>query len=220
MIQMSRLANSFFTYEDKSIDNLIYTLEPLFWWSRRYEYPFALQFIKKNHIVLDSCCGLEHPFKFGITDKCKEVYAFDLEDISFDNIKNAVAHRFGENAEFTKDMYDKLKFTQCNIAELPYPDSMFDIVACISSMEHIDKNTILQGLQEFQRVLKPDGRAILTCDYPTIMPTDLIELAEKSGLSLDGEYDYSIPQNAITTNYFGGTLFCYSMVLKKKGEIV
>jgi ubiquinone/menaquinone biosynthesis C-methylase UbiE len=174
-----------------------------------------MQFIKENHIVLDSCCGLEHPFKFAISDKCKEARAFDLEELSFDNIKNAVAHRFGKNADFTHEMYDKVKFTQCNISELPYTDSMFDIVVCVSSLEHIDKDTILEGLHEFERVLKPAGRVILTCDYPTLMPSELIVLVENSGLLIDGEFDYSTPQNAITTNYFGGTLFCYSMVLKK-----
>lgn len=48
---------------------------------------------------------------------------------------------------------------------LPYPDRKFDIVFCISVIEHLNKTAQLNALMEFSRVLKPGGKAILTVDY-------------------------------------------------------
>lgn len=209
--------NKFFTYSDPSIDKLIFPLEPNFWWSRRYEYAACIDEIKDTDVVLDSCCGLEHPFKFALSDKCKQVYACDLENLSQDNILQSIKNRFGKEEldKFDKSYFDKINLQQANITSLPYSDKMFSKIFIISALEHCDKETVLSGLKEFKRVLKNTGRIYITLDYPTMIPDKFIDLVNQSGLQISGEYDYSIPENAITSDYFGGQLYCYSMVLKK-----
>lgn len=205
--------NRFFTYDDECINELIFPLEPKFWWSRLYEYLWVMQFIKEDSCVLDACAGTYHPFKFAIADKCKEVYACDAEDISYNNINNATIKRFGKSLD--KELYNKIKLSNCNITSLPYSDEKFDVITCISALEHMKENIILDGLKEIKRVLKNNGLAVITLDYPTITPDKFMELVKESGLEIDGEYDYQIPKNAITTTYFGGRLYCYSMILRK-----
>ena len=142
--------NKFFTYSDKSINHLLYPLDKDYFWSRLYEYCWALDFIQENSNVLDCCCGLEHPFKFAITNKCKQVYACDLEDLSYNSLNQATLNRFG--IELDKSLYDKVNFTQCNIINLPYKDNKFDVVTCISSLEHMSDEVKLAGLKEMKRV--------------------------------------------------------------------
>jgi len=45
---------------------------------------------------------------------------------------------------------------------LPYPDGLFDKVVCSSSLEHFPED--IAALKEMNRVLKPDGRLVLTTD--------------------------------------------------------
>jgi SAM-dependent methyltransferase len=211
--------NKFFTTTDPQIDNLIFPLEPKFWWSRTREYPACINHIKEGKIILDAGCGIEHSFKFYIADKAKEIYACDIEDLSFDNIKLAIIKRFGEEQSklFTQEMYNKVKFNQCDFTSLPYENNKFDYITCISVIEHIDNDTILKSLSEFKRVLKSNGEILLTFDYPVKKPEEIVELAIQSGLTIKGDFNYTLPDNAISSDYFGyGTLYCYSMVLCKE----
>lgn len=216
------MLNRFFTYSDEKIDKLIYPLDKDFFWSRLYEYKFCLDQIKKDKIVGDFCCGDSHPFKFALTNITDKVYACDLEDLSYDNLNKETQSRFG--VELDKDLYDKVNFTQCNITSLPYSDKFFNLIFVISSLEHMDEETILKGLKECKRTLKDNGKIILTVDFPTLMPRKLINLVLQSGLKIDGEYNYSLPEdtpnnNYIYSDYFGEPrLYCYSMVLNKPSK--
>ena len=204
--------NRFFTTDDIKQDKLIYDLEPQFFWSRKAEYFWVLDKVKQGQICLDAACGTYHPFKFALTDKCK-VYACDIEDLSYENINKETINRFG--IELDKELYDKVKFNQCNITSLPYSDKMFSVITCISAIEHMDEQTILEGLKEFKRILKDDGKIVITLDYPTLKPDEFIELVKQVGLIIDGGYNYDLPDNAIFSDYFGDRLYCYSIVLKQ-----
>jgi ubiquinone/menaquinone biosynthesis C-methylase UbiE len=48
---------------------------------------------------------------------------------------------------------------KCNVLELPFPDSSFDVLTAVDILEHIDDD--LGALQEWSRVLKPGGRLYL-----------------------------------------------------------
>ena len=215
--------NRFFKKSDLEIEKLIFDLEPNFWWSRRYEYPFALNFVEKDDIVLDCCCGTYHPFKFELVNRATEVYAMDLEapcthyEDSVKNLFNIIDKRFGKN-EHSKLKSSELlgvHFSSDNITKLKYDSEQFDKIFCISSLEHMDTETIKSGLLEMKRVLKDSGTIVLTIDYPTLKPETLIGLVGEVGLKINGEYNYDLPTNAIESTYFGGKLNCYNMVLVK-----
>lgn len=184
--------NGFFKISDLYIESLYNVeLSPGFFWSRRYEYPFALRFVEKNDVVLDAACGTYHPFKFALSDICQETYACDIVDA---------------------EINDKIIFTKCDVSKLPYQDEMFDKVFCISALEHMDIITIEAAVGEFSRVLKPDGKLIITIDYPTLEPKKLLAILEKAGLDTgESEFDQ---EEAIISDYFGG-LRCYHITACK-----
>lgn len=214
MIQMN---NTFFKYDDKKTDKLIFQLDPQFFWSRLYEYPFCLDFVKKNDVILDCCCGVYHPFKFALINKCKEVDAIDLEDLSKENILKEIEIRFGkeELKGFDESLINKINFKKDSITNLSYKDKKFDKIFCISSLEHMDKEVVCNGLKELKRVLKDNGRIILTIDYPTLLPQDLIKIIKEVELKIDGNYDFDLKGSEISTTYFGSELKVYNLILKK-----
>lgn len=197
--------NKFFTTSDQKINELIFPLEPIFFWSRLYEYPFALQYAKGT--VLDAACGLEHPFKFAL-DKKADVYACDLY-YSPEKLNEAVKRQF--HAEVPKN---KITFTQSDISNLPYENNKFDTIFCISVLEHLNTDTLIKSLEEFYRTLKYDGKLVLTVDYPMIEPHILLRVAQDIGFTI-GEYDYTIPDNAIYSDAWGVRIKCFSMVLQR-----
>lgn len=208
------MVNNFFRYDDNRSDNFVFNLDLNFFWSRLYEYPFALMFADKDDVCLDLCCGTYHPLKFALADKCKEVYACDLQDLSESHLLSEIYDMF-PNQWFDNAILKKIQFSNCNITSLPYSNEMFHKIFCISSLEHMDLETVILGLKEAKRVLKNNGKIILTVDYPSIIPEKLIEIVSDVGLIIDGEFDYSIPENAIWSDYFGAEYKCYSMILKK-----
>jgi len=180
--------NNFFKTSDEQIESLCNTvLSPGFFWSRRYEYPFALKFAKDNDVVLDAACGTYHPLKFALSEIC-QTYACDIDDA---------------------EINDKIIFTKCNVSSLPYQDGMFDKVFCISSLEHMDLKTISAAILEFKRVLKQDGKLIITIDYPTLDPKNLLSMLNEVGFET-GESVFDT-EDAIKSEYFGG-LLCYHIV--------
>ena len=208
------MLNRFFRTTDACNNRCIFELDTNFFWSRLYEYPFALQFITKDSVVLDACCGSYHPLKFEMAKLAKEAYAFDLADLSKPNILSSISEMFG-NQEFDSSVIGKVKLSSENITNLPYADNMFDYIFCISALEHMDINTVEVGLLELMRIMKSEGKLILTIDYPTLSTEALLSIVSKIGLKICGEYDYSIPDDAIQSDYFGSNLYCYSMVLTK-----
>ena len=69
----------FVTRGDQRLDHLILPLHKT-WWSRPYEYAWASRFADGADTVLDAACGVEHPFKFFLLDRCREVHACDIDE--------------------------------------------------------------------------------------------------------------------------------------------
>jgi ubiquinone/menaquinone biosynthesis C-methylase UbiE len=184
--------NGFFKKTDEHIESLCHMQLYLeLFWSRRYEYPFALKFAEKDDVVLDAACGTYHPLKLALSDICK-TYACDIADA---------------------EVNDRIIFTKCDIAAMPYQEAMFDKVFCISSLEHMNLTTIQAAVSEFRRVLKPGGKLIVTIDYPTLEPKLLLSMLNEAGFDT-GESDFD-RENAVISAYYGN-LLCYHIFAVKK----
>ena len=72
------LAARFFTDSDERADTLVFPL-PAPWWSRPYEYAWCAGFARPDDVALDAACGISHPFKFYLADRCREAHACDWD---------------------------------------------------------------------------------------------------------------------------------------------
>jgi SAM-dependent methyltransferase len=125
------------------------------WWSRPYEYPWALEHAWGNRwVAAEMGCGYTfRPFKDMLAKLYLDVWAVDSNPDVLnlgpfpDNMKVVVAD-----------------FTQ-SVPEIP-SDSV-DAVCCVSVLEDLMGEDRLRGaLTEFRRIMKPSGVMVLTFDVP------------------------------------------------------
>jgi ubiquinone/menaquinone biosynthesis C-methylase UbiE len=217
------LTSRFFTSDDPRLDTVAFPL-PAHWWSRPYEYAWAAEFCKPTDVVLDAACGIPHPFKFYLAKHSKAVHAVDIDEriLDYHKIADAIRETLGKDAEMEYlekiDWHETINFKQASIKDLPYKNSMFDKVFCISVLEHMPDDDKAKALKEFYRVAKTNGLVVLTLDYSTspeyaTTTMDLIEgLVAEAGFRLAEEKDNAMPANAI---HWGNELYCFRMVLRK-----
>jgi SAM-dependent methyltransferase len=63
------------------------------------------------------------------------------------------------NGYLTADLFSKAVDVKMDICDIHYPDNTFDIIYCSHVLEHVPDDR--KAMSEFQRVLKPDGWAVL-----------------------------------------------------------
>jgi len=208
----------FFQQSDNRIRNFVFEL-PDIWWSRGYEYEWARQFAEPEDVCLDAACGIGHPLKFYLLDKCQAVYACDLDEriTSANGILEDIAATFGQDAaaQLPSRYLNDIEYSMANITKLPYQDNMFDKIYCISVLEHTGHSAMIQSLTEFARVLKDDGVIILTFDYPNIDLLLLEKIAASLGLKFAGDVNFRLPADAIFSDIWG-RLYCFRAVLAKR----
>ena len=141
-------SNDYFHRTDKHVDELWgYKIHPA-WWSRKYEYPWAFQYAEFWQHAADMGCGwMDRPFKDMIADICAQVYAIDIDDrvLSLTRHGNMSLHK----ADFTQETFLQ-------------PESI-DRVFCLSVLEDLSEK-LPDALEEFKRVLQPDGLIVVTFD--------------------------------------------------------
>lgn len=153
-------SNSFFKQHDKRADEINGYPIPPEWWSRVYEYPWAMSYAGRNMTVADMGCGYEpRPLKDALAKICRKVYAVDAHDMLLyqprpDNMEFVIA-------DFTRPV-------------AAIPDESLDRVFCISVLEHLGAG-IPAALAEFYRCLRRGGLCVLTCDvqYDDSLPCDI-----------------------------------------------
>ncbi|MCJ7621299.1 MAG: class I SAM-dependent methyltransferase [Anaerolineae bacterium] len=137
------------------------------WWSRFVEYPWALRFAAHGQIVADMGCGHNfRPFKDALAQIVEHVYAVDADA---EVLQQTPAENMAiVQADFTR--------------RIPLmKDRSLDRVFCISVLEDLGA-AAYHALLEFSRVMKADGKIVLTFDVPY---NPALECKFYPGLDLD-----------------------------------
>lgn len=208
------LVSRFFTRADRHQARVVGDL-PADWWSRPYEYPWAADLADPDGVVLDAGCGLGHPFKFLLADRCREVHACDIDPAITDGARviAQVTSWFGTDvADAISSRYlARVHWRQASVTDLPYAADFFDRIFCLSVLEHLAHLDVAAALREFARSVRPTGLVVLTLDHPTLPPADLLGFVAAAGLAPAGPQHFDLPADAI----HGYGLSCYRVVLKR-----
>ena len=178
------------------------------WWSRRFEYPWALEYAEPDQVVADMGCGYTpRPFKDALAQVCKKVYAVDGDErVLSQQSDNGLVFVV---ADFTQPIQD-------------IPDGSLDRVFCVSVLEDVGDKVSL-ALTEFERLLKPGGLCVLTFDvhynekkplgqYPGVELYNFAESVFESGLGWDDKIDFD-KRNVVNNKEFN--LCVFHCILRK-----
>jgi 2-polyprenyl-3-methyl-5-hydroxy-6-metoxy-1,4-benzoquinol methylase len=140
--------------------------DPLHQWSRQWEYPYAWERVaslargqRERMRVLDAGSGITFfPYTMNASLGV-EVVCVDGDD-SLGAIHHVLRERTGAS----------VKFVSADLRRLPQPDNYFDVIYCLSVLEHT--RGYPEILLELRRVLRPGGTLVVSFD-----------------LSLDGDSD-------------------------------
>jgi SAM-dependent methyltransferase len=144
--------------------------DPLRLWSRRWEYPFAGQRLsefaraqQQPVRILDAGSGVTY-FDYMLCESLPGTSIICADsDCSYDRMFTAINRQVPGS---------RVSFVQAMLQSLPMESHSVDAICCISVLEHTDRYEEI--LDEFSRVLRPDGLFVLTFD-----------------LSLDGRFELS-----------------------------
>lgn len=127
---------------------------PLHSWSRQWEYPYVFGKVaeavraRPRARILDAGSGATFmPFYLRRCFEGTTVACCDTDDTLTDVF-----------ASLNGNMNGDVEFSAADIRELPYRDRSFDLVYCVSVLEHTDSYEDI--LKEFSRVSKGGGMAI------------------------------------------------------------
>ncbi len=145
-------------------------LNPLSNWSRRWEYGFALTYLRKyarrGSRVLDAGSGISF-FPYMLSSLGYDVHACDV-DASLEGMYAGINSRLDYTVNFQIQSIDALS----------YEDESFSAIYCISVLEHMKHKFRKKAIDEFHRVLRKDGVLVITFD-----------------VSLDGSANVSIEES-------------------------
>jgi 2-polyprenyl-3-methyl-5-hydroxy-6-metoxy-1,4-benzoquinol methylase len=149
--------------------------DPLHQWSRQWEYPFVDHHVQKlaagteSVHVLDAGSGITFfPWWLMSQHPNLRVTAVDL-----DPLVPEIGSRLNLNESMAVD------FSTAPLSALPYADNSFDLLYCISVLEHLDQRD--EVIAELHRVLKPGGSFILTFD---VSPNSTAEIPVADAVAL------------------------------------
>lgn len=202
------MINSYFRFDDLHDSKILSYTIPQEWWSRPWEYNWAISLAKPGNIVLDAGCGVEHPFKWMLCDKGCAVFAADADT------RLALLPPY----KYIDYLISDIK----NLTELK--DNIIDDIFCLSVLEHvIDDEDKRKILLEFYRILSPKGRIILTFDVSQNPAYSSISNPEQIVSYIDGlfninleETDFAIYEDCLKGVYSNGEeTLVYHMILTK-----
>lgn len=141
------------------------------YWSRQWEYPWAIESSGlvapdgyaiegiEDIKVLDVGCG-HAPFLVYLGQMGCQAYGSDPGGGKAEEGIDGLWGRF--NRRFGKPWIKELR--QEGMQEMSWKDNSFDIVYCISVIEHLPVWAVEAGVREMKRVLKPKGLLVISVD--------------------------------------------------------
>jgi SAM-dependent methyltransferase len=151
--------------------------DPLHQWSRQWEYPFVADQVEQTASVaagspvkmLDAGSGVSF-FPYFLVERHQ---GLELTCCDTDQSLPEVYQRLNEQRS------QNVSFTVQDIRHTSFEADTFDIVSCISVLEHTEEYPRI--IEEFARILKPGGVLVLTFDISLDGCSD-IPLAEAKQL--------------------------------------
>lgn len=92
-----------------------------------------------------------------------------------------------------KRLHAELK--KASVTEIPYPDKYFDVVICLGILDHILTQDVKKGIQEIERVLKPQGILFLGLRSDRDTECGKGKEIEKNTFLLPGDVEGNLPQH-------------------------
>ena len=154
--------------------------------------PFSDYLAEHGHksIVIDPSLDMGLNFT---TNREKGIYR-NIRSLIFRMVLNltGISRMWGKPLSNRNDSVDYYSYSAESIQ---FPDNNFDRVFCLSTLEHIPVESWDQCMKEFERVLKPGGRLIITLDMtnPDANDRQYLKLVNSCSLKLVGDPYYEVP---------------------------
>lgn len=184
-------------------------------WSRAWEYPWAINAAAfAGHCRILDIGGGGAPFADYLARLGHDCYVIDPSlrggvNLSYDknksifkNLRSVVFHSLISILKIntaeglhSKRKNNSIKYFSQGAQSTNFPDRYFDRVFCLSVLEHIPQTDWKKCVQEFERVLKPGGRLIITLDMNLDQANDRLysKLVNYCSLKLVGDPRYAVP---------------------------
>ncbi|TDR20815.1 class I SAM-dependent methyltransferase [Marinicella litoralis] len=143
-------------------ERFIPTCEREIWYEHYHRYTMALNWTKGLD-VLDAACGEGYGSHL-LASNAKSVTGVDISDSAINHAQKTYTA-------------DNLTYIKSNVLNMGFKDGSFDVVVSFETLEHLAEHKEL--IQEFKRVLKPDGVLIISTP-------DKKEYSDKTGF--DNEF--------------------------------
>lgn len=135
--------------------------DPLKFWSRRWEYPFAEQAVFRHAerterdglVICDAGSGVTF-FPYLLADRLPAARVVCCDYAATYAPIFAAVNR--------NEPHDRVSFRRAALQDLPFDDGELDVLCCISVLEHTGQYATI--VREVARALKPGGRFVLTFD--------------------------------------------------------
>lgn len=142
-------------------------------------------------------CGVleRHRFAWLYFQRCTDLYNGAPKKVLHVGAERAFEPRLRKrlgSGYVTADLFDPRADVRMDIMDIQYADDSFDVIYCSHVLEHVPDDR--KAMQEFYRVLKPGGWAILLVpilngDHPTFENPEIVSPEER--LAVYGQEDHA-----------------------------